>query len=496
MARSRVLLACLTVLLTPLAFAQNAVAPAAAQQSVSGTVVDVRDGHRIRNATVRLVANGGGSRIEPTTTDEEGRFNFAAVPAGKYNLSAVARGFFSAAYLEHEGFYTSIVTGAGLETTGLQLQLTRLGTIYGSVLDDAGEPGMNTQVSLYRVDPAGDSRPYIRAGITNTDADGRYSFKRLMPGRYFLSVNATPWFAVHPRKDQPHAYLPYRTAVDAAVDVVYPTTFYPHATRAEDARPIDLESGDEFPANLTLTPEHSLTLSIQFPPQPAGVPIQYPQIQLLRRVFGRDEYVQQSGSEFNDGVLSITGVAAGTYTVMRSPSGNSFAVPLREIDLSPDSTSMLMPAAPALAPLTVHVHADPAITPTAQAQVQLKKKLADQYASAPLRSNGEAVINGLSPGEYTVNIIANGAQFRVKSLVVEGKVVRGNTAERHIEQCAHRRPQRSSSRCLRRRRSHRRRYRATRRQARAGDFRSAHPRPGALRKRCGPPRPDQSRRQL
>ena len=398
--------------------------PAAPTDAVSGTVADARDGHLIPNATVRLTASGPGPRIPPITTDAEGHFVFAAVPAGKYALSAVARGYFSASYMEHDGFYSGIVTGAGLDTTGLALRLMRLSSIAGQVLDQAGEPGVNTQVALYRVDPAGDTLPYIRAGNTNTDAEGRYSFKRLLPGRYFLSVTSTPWYAVHPRRDLPQGYMPYRTAVDPAVDVVYPITFYPHATRPEDARAIDLEGGEEFLADLTLTPEPSLSLSVQLPVNQPAVPAQMPQVQLVRSIFGHDEYVQQSQTDFTGATLTMTGIAPGVYKVLQSVNNNPFPIHTSMVDLSAGSATLQSATVPALASVTLHFHAANGTPLPPHQQLSLRDEANSRDAVSMLDANDTATVAGIPPGDYRFNFFGN-TQFRVKTLVVNGKPAPG-----------------------------------------------------------------------
>src|SRR5690606_19662082 len=58
---------------------------AASEFTVSGTVTNAETGEPVEGATVGL-----GSPIEPVTTDADGAFSFAAVPAGTYTLTATA----------------------------------------------------------------------------------------------------------------------------------------------------------------------------------------------------------------------------------------------------------------------------------------------------------------------------------------------------------------------------------------------------------------------
>ena len=57
-----------------------------------------------------------------------------------------------------------------------------------------------------------------------TDDLGAYELPELTPGTYFLSVRATPWYAVHPPST---AGAKDKTAVDRSLDVAYPVTYYP-----------------------------------------------------------------------------------------------------------------------------------------------------------------------------------------------------------------------------------------------------------------------------
>src|SRR5579864_1616131 len=91
-------------------------ANAAAVYRVAGTVVSKTDAHPLDRARVTLRDAKDSQKFESAITEEDGRFAFENVKAGKYSLSGAKRGFITASYDQHDAFSTAIVTGAGLDT--------------------------------------------------------------------------------------------------------------------------------------------------------------------------------------------------------------------------------------------------------------------------------------------------------------------------------------------------------------------------------------------
>ena len=108
---------------------------------------------------------------------------------------------FSATYDQHEQFSTAIVTGAGLETEALVLRLAPAAIISGKILDEAGEPVRHATVTLYYDDHSNGVDQIRQASGTQTNRQGAYEIPRLMPGTYFLSASAKPWYALHPNSE-------------------------------------------------------------------------------------------------------------------------------------------------------------------------------------------------------------------------------------------------------------------------------------------------------
>ena len=107
---------------------------------VSGTVVVAGTGQPARRARVTLNATeGGGSRT--ATTDEEGRYAFGELAAGRYSLSASKTGHVGVTYGRRgragPARRSSSPTG---RSSPRDLQLPRGSVITGTVVDEYGEP--------------------------------------------------------------------------------------------------------------------------------------------------------------------------------------------------------------------------------------------------------------------------------------------------------------------------------------------------------------------
>ena len=114
-----------------------------------------------------------------TTTDDQGRFSFTALPAGRYNLSANKPGHLSVTFGQRrpgsQGTPIQLSDGQKFQA---QLQIPRAGVITGVVLDEHGEatPGTNVRAMRFVVQngrrtlqSSGSGRPTI-AGSTGSTA--------------------------------------------------------------------------------------------------------------------------------------------------------------------------------------------------------------------------------------------------------------------------------------------------------------------------------------
>ena len=162
---------------------------------ISGAVVVMGTGQPARRARVTLnAAEGGGSRS--TMTDDEGRYAFNGILAGKYTLSASKTGHVGVTYGQtRPGRPGTPIQLADGEKFAANLQLPRGSVITGTVLDEYGEPAPGTQVRVMRYVMQGGRRTLQQSGAGATDDRGLYRVYGLQPGDYVVTAvprNAGP----------------------------------------------------------------------------------------------------------------------------------------------------------------------------------------------------------------------------------------------------------------------------------------------------------------
>ena len=155
---------------------------------IAGVVTLSGSGTPVRRVQVTLSTAGRGGRN--SVTDEEGRFSFVALPAGRFTLTASKPGFASVAYgAKKPGRQgTPIQLADGQAITNANISLARGGVITGVVVDEYGEPAPNTQVRAYRYVFQNGERTLQQAGQNQTDDRGLYRIFQLLPGEYVVSA--------------------------------------------------------------------------------------------------------------------------------------------------------------------------------------------------------------------------------------------------------------------------------------------------------------------
>jgi len=157
--------------------------------TIRGAVYSDGTGTPVRHAQVRLTgAELRGGRA--VTTDDQGAFEFVALPAGRYTLTAAKPGYVSNAYGARSpgrpGTPIQLAEGQTIEKA--YLTLPRGSVITGIVIDDNGEPAPGTQVRVMRFVMRSGERSVQQAGLDQTDDRGMYRVYGLQPGEYLVSA--------------------------------------------------------------------------------------------------------------------------------------------------------------------------------------------------------------------------------------------------------------------------------------------------------------------
>jgi hypothetical protein len=429
MRRTLLVLASLAVFLPQ----QSATAQqAAGKYTISGVVVSAATGQPLDRASVTLHAPNRGTLVAETTTGQDGRFVFERLAAAKYSLEASRRGYIGAAYDEHEGFSTAIVTGEGLAADGLVFRLSPRAVIKGVVTDEAGDPVQQARVSLYRQNLRSGLGNIVRAGSMATDDTGAYEFARLEAGNYYLAVTANPWYATRsqPKRDAQGNVIPDEQR--SPLDVAYPTTFYADVTDSDSATPIPVKAGDQVQVNLTMHAVPAIHLSLQAPSRPgpgSGMP------QLTQEIFGLTEgtqapmsYTWNGQQRDRDGqtTVEISGVAPGHYAVELRGQGD--ASHSASIDATSDARIDLSQAT-SMADVSGKVAMAGGGELSDRLNISLRSGDGRNAGGGRVDGDGSFSLHGIPPGSYEVWVTAAGAALAVTHLTSTGAATDGNTVK-------------------------------------------------------------------
>jgi Carboxypeptidase regulatory-like domain len=412
------------------ASAQVANAPQAANTTsgyrVAGTVFSKTDGHVLARARVVLRDVKNPQNFGTRITAEDGKFEFNGIPAGKYSLGGSKKGFISGNYDQHDFFSTAIVTGAGLDTENLVLKLAPGAVISGKVLDEAGDPIRHAMVHLY-YDDHRDGVDRIQGNRTAmTDDLGVYEMTPLMPGTYFLSATATPWYAVHPHTEPANARRASTdvsaTDFDRSLDVAYTTTYYADVPDADSATPIPVRGGERLQVDIHLNPVQALRLIFHVPSDGKNGYI-FPRLE--QPAFEGSTSVQTSGGRMiSPGVLEITGIPAGRYDIRIQGAGAG--VQINGVDLSKDGEEIDTAAGEALSTVKVsaQIPGEPTLPPQLAIGLRAKGRMLAGWKR--LDPKGEAELDQIPAGRYEVLVWGARKPYSIAHVSAEGAEVSGH----------------------------------------------------------------------
>lgn len=124
------------------------------------------------------------------STNEQGKFAFAALPAGRFTLNVAKPGYVNISYgAKKPGRQgTPIQLADGQSIDNANIMLPKGSVITGTVIDEHGEVSPNTQVRAYRYVLQNGEKSLVSAGQDQTDDRGSYRIFQLQPGDYLVSA--------------------------------------------------------------------------------------------------------------------------------------------------------------------------------------------------------------------------------------------------------------------------------------------------------------------
>lgn len=208
---------------------------AQAQQSesaaVAGIIVDDL-GQPVARARVGLI-DMQKSLVRSSVSNDDGRFELEAVPAGRYAVVSSKRTYVERGWDELEA--SAILTLEAGERRDVTATLVRGGVISGRVTHDDNTPVVGARVQVYGrfVGPAQRHLYTVIFGTTQsfTNSRGEYRLIGVPPDAYSVSVSPGSGESWGP------GGMPMWT----------PFGFYPRASRIEDAQPVQVSAGEERP---------------------------------------------------------------------------------------------------------------------------------------------------------------------------------------------------------------------------------------------------------
>jgi Carboxypeptidase regulatory-like domain len=164
----------------------------AATSTLRGRIVRGDDGGPLPRAQVRLVPVDPPAPARLASTDETGAFDFTALRAGSYRLSASKAGYVRLEFGQRRAFEPGvpIVLTAGETRDRADIALPRHGAITGRVVDESGDPVEGAALRVREIRFMAGRRQLVGVDATAlpTNELGRYRIFGLQPGRYVVSA--------------------------------------------------------------------------------------------------------------------------------------------------------------------------------------------------------------------------------------------------------------------------------------------------------------------
>lgn len=277
--------------------------------SIRGVVVDGASGAPIRRAAVSLVIeepDREASRVEATTADATGQFEFTGLPGARVQVTASRVGYFDYDNLwngePEEAQWQTLA--AGQRVQGVRIALYRGGVVTGRIIDEFGEPAVGIEVEVLRREP-GDQGGSVRttsSPITpTTDDTGAFRVWGLAPGDYLVGARPNRFVADTPRDEETRRQG-------------YAATYFPGTPNLSSARAVRVEPGRETNGvsfALVTVPLATLRGSVELPPGTSGraVTVGVGLVAPERL----DGYVTRGARPDEDGTFELLRLAPGTY---------------------------------------------------------------------------------------------------------------------------------------------------------------------------------------
>jgi 5-hydroxyisourate hydrolase-like protein (transthyretin family) len=414
--KAKLCIACLMAMRMGAAWSAQAGEPALQSQEqsykIAGRVVNAITNAELARVEVSVEETRNPSKKITAETGENGQFEFAGLPPGKYELKGSRRGYIASSYEQHGQFSTAVVTGADFATDNLTLRLIPMAMIAGHVLDESGEPVRQANVQLFAEDDSEGTRQITLTQSALSDDRGYFDMGGLRPGTYYVAVDAQPWYAVHPVTARP-GIIPAQD-IAPALDVTYPTTYYGGATDSAAAAPIEIHGGEVREIEIQLVPVPAMHLLVHVETRPAKGSREYRFPLIWKREFDSTRPVSGSGTSVSSqGVVEFFGLPPGRYDVVLSGTNASQAQSLGEVDLQHDGQELEKTEPLDMGKLKVSVKLPENEPMPNDYSLTLRDATWHQAEFAKGKADGLVTFDSVQPGKYSLEFTAPGGNYTV-----------------------------------------------------------------------------------
>jgi protocatechuate 3,4-dioxygenase beta subunit len=180
--------------------------------TIRGRVGDAQDNRPLRRVRLTLTAAELPPGGIPASTDDEGRYEFTELPAGRFTLTAQRGGFLQLRYGQRRPLEQGrlLDLGEGQVLENINVALPRMGVISGQITDELGEPIAGVWVAAIRSMWWQNRRQRASDGpLTTTDEEGEYRITGLMPGTHVVVARTMEkWVADTSGREEMMSYAP------------------------------------------------------------------------------------------------------------------------------------------------------------------------------------------------------------------------------------------------------------------------------------------------
>lgn len=440
--------------------------PSAGTASIAGTIVsDTQPARPLRRAIVTLLTPDN-SFGRTTVTDDGGRFEFAALPAGKFAINASKPGWSSMAYgARRSGRPGTSVQIDEAQRLTISIRLPKAAVITGTVLDPNGQPtaGVIVRAMRYSYAGSGGERRLLQSGVTvGPDERGVYRIYGLAPGDYLVNASSRSGFFTEGRdlrlttdvdvqqamreiRESPSRMDAQAPAANAAPDrtVGFAPAYYPGSAMVSQAATLTLRAGEErsgvdFAVPLIPTTRVEGVVTSSDGTVPVGTQVNLITIdQSSTQIVGLEGF--RNARVASGGKFQFADVAPGQYTIAARvsvpaprvegrPAGSpSILWATTEIDVQGDPISgVSLTLQPGLT-LTGTVRFEGSSAPPADLSsgrinfAPVGNQIAISAAATPFDANGRFTVGGLTPGRYRLTaVFPNARAWTLRSAVIAG----------------------------------------------------------------------------